>query len=182
MILCKVANLHSTMLLLYPWLRLWLHHAIRIYIPLCFYFIWVGHNNTPGHQLHLHSTMLLLYRMIGAPSARAFPIYIPLCFYFIGSNLLSLRCNIADLHSTMLLLYPASNSGHERDYEHLHSTMLLLYPYPAPSASWSSPFTFHYASTLSVSFSWWCTRTRSIYIPLCFYFIYSETSCRKCIS
>ena len=61
-IICKVLDLHSTMLLLYRYYLIPLYH----------------------HYLHLHSTMLLLYladRPGGRPDRD--PIYIPLCFYFI---------------------------------------------------------------------------------------------------
>ena len=129
-------------------LRLWSMSPRIIYIPLCFYFIFLIH--------------LLTVR---------FPfIYIPLCFYFIATAILqSVRQH--DLHSTMLLLYPGkSRRGHACGYIYiplcfyfisfgreitaltevnLHSTMLLLY------RAWDIYLT---AGSL-------------IYIPLCFYFI-----------
>ena len=52
--------LHSTMLLLYPILRLFPESSVKIYIPLCFYFI-------RGDKLNSFCK----------------EIYIPLCFYFI---------------------------------------------------------------------------------------------------
>ena len=78
----KVLHLHSTMLLLY---LLWLLHrdpGIRIYIPLCFYFIGAD----DGHKcasviftFHYASTLSV------APLSKkkCTSIYIPLCFYFI---------------------------------------------------------------------------------------------------
>ena len=78
------ANLHSTMLLLYPNNHHMYAQVLLIYIPLCFYFIFLS-NPT------LFDILL---------------IYIPLCFYFIQSFRVSSYASSANLHSTMLLLYP----------------------------------------------------------------------------
>ena len=52
----------------------------------------------------------------------------------------------------------------------LHSTMLLLYRKIVPDTVFIIPFTFHYASTLSLTLL--CVSLCIvIYIPLCFYFI-----------
>ena len=75
-------------------------------------------------------------------------IYIPLCFYFI--------------------LFPERV---RMRLKHLHSTMLLLYQGLSDrNAHGKAGFTFHYASTLSDNSLRW-QDLRSIYIPLCFYFI-----------
>ena len=109
-------------------------------------------NILPTVILHLHSTMLLLYlRVRGSVVVRGAVftfhyastlsrvrrqkwerrtrIYIPLCFYFI-------RC---DMHI------------HEA-VKNLHSTMLLLYLFDLPHQCRAViSFTFHYASTLSIT-------------------------------
>ena len=60
-----------------------------------------------------------------------------------------------------------------RNDTNLHSTMLLLYPARSWGSTAEGAFTFHYASTLSKSFN--PPKTISnIYIPLCFYFIFSR--------
>ena len=100
-------NLHSTMLLLYHDFASRLTYRVKIYIPLCFYFIQSGNAhpricNTYLHSTmlllypnnlatsfaflhHLHSTMLLLYPVQGYGKEQELCIYIPLCFYFIHS-------------------------------------------------------------------------------------------------
>ena len=77
-----IADLHSTMLLLY--------HP----------------KNTLNkmRQLHLHSTMLLLYLPLITSERFPIDIYIPLCFYFIANQQLVMDTG-THLHSTMLLLY-----------------------------------------------------------------------------
>ena len=119
-------NLHSTMLLLYRTRRKRRNHANNIYIPLCFYFIFLGHLNAfSGSEFtfhyastlsfiaspvsataaYLHSTMLLLYPEtvnIMGPQGPAFT------FHY--ASTLSRPAQIVhhiqtDLHSTMLLLY-----------------------------------------------------------------------------
>ena len=142
-------HLHSTMLLLYPDGKKPYWYSGRIYIPLCFYFI-------RRHKLI---------------SSIAEHIYIPLCFYFIhiccSFSILNLN-----LHSTMLLLYLRQSIASTRRIKNLHSTMLLLYPMRSRSAtSIIHSFTFHYASTLSLHGSKNPWDGKSIYIPLCFYFI-----------
>ena len=152
--------------------------------------------NDGWKEIDLHSTMLLLY-----------PVE-PYSDYL----------RILNLHSTMLLLYPERQgtdtradpeftfhyastlskerrSCHSELLSHLHSTMLLLYRGSCWVQTWScSEFTFHYASTLSppavsgpsgfsiyipLCFyfifvtSQWFTQLNFIYIPLCFYFIFS---------
>ena len=76
-------NLHSTMLLLYRFRCGKCKRRQRIYIPLCFYFIF-----RPCYVLSV-----------------VVNIYIPLCFYFIGTDVKADFCLKANLHSTMLLLY-----------------------------------------------------------------------------
>ena len=124
--------------------------------------------------LYLHSTMLLLYRLKAA----------------IRSKL------VANLHSTMLLLYLHHARCIIDIVIHLHSTMLLLYlvlryrPASAPCIyiplcfyfidrfcvlfADADQFTFHYASTLSISGVSSFSRSALIYIPLCFYFLSSR--------
>ena len=144
-------NLHSTMLLLYPpwWTNIFL--LPWIYIPLCFYFIRDSHasgTDVPAFTFHyastlspapqtgscrnsnLHSTMLLLYPSEGAQAG-------PLTLY---------------LHSTMLLLYLQSTSEITAEAPNLHSTMLLLYLRSYGQIRQGGVvFTFHYASTLSLT-------------------------------
>ena len=167
-------HLHSTMLLLYRSLsRRCPRLLLRIYIPLCFYFISSGSEESDlikkftfhyastlsgiaaayatSYQHHLHSTMLLLYRERAVLDHRKFWIYIPLCFYFIGLNNvfnsfgLSIYIPLCFYFILFATRFPDMQS-------HLHSTMLLLYLAGSDGRSF---FFF-------------------IYIPLCFYFILSE--------
>ena len=129
--------------------------SIRLYIPLCFYYI-----TQTAARLHiplptLHSTMLLLYR--GLPYNK------------------DSRCQA--LHSTMLLLYQTQKSAQMMLWSPLHSTMLLLYPachYLTPPALFA--FTFHYASTISTPLLVYAP------FPLYFTFHYASTisSCPFC--
>ena len=99
---------------------------------------------TPEFTFHYASTLS------GAPREERTSglIYIPLCFYFI--------------------LFPERV---RMRLKHLHSTMLLLYQGLSDrNAHGKAGFTFHYASTLSDNSLRW-QDLRSIYIPLCFYFI-----------
>ena len=76
-------NLHSTMLLLYPPLRLWSMSPRIIYIPLCFYYIKPVYDQEDvcvWFTFHYAST-------ISAHPGEYIPslhIYIPLCFYYIA--------------------------------------------------------------------------------------------------
>ena len=165
-------HLHSTMLLLY---RRWYHGKSKvypIYIPLCFYFIGERIAYIAGY-FNLHSTMLLLYpiRLISA-FRNSFCIYIPLCFYFILRNDTKflrgdgIYIPLCFYFIQKLTRIPPSLSWFTFHYAstlseppefiltppgYLHSTMLLLYPLP-----------FSRALVLRV-----------IYIPLCFYFIFT---------
>ena len=78
-----VANLHSTMLLLYLVLRYRPASAPCIYIPLCFYFIdrfCVLFADADQFTFHYASTLspAVFQKALGERV-----IYIPLCFYFI---------------------------------------------------------------------------------------------------
>ena len=102
------------------------------------------------------------------------------------------------LHSIMLLLYRMAKVFRPDIIMHLHSIMLLLYRGSRMAERRELKSTFHYASTLSKTYDL-ATKVNSnlhsimlllyrialpgvilcffIYIPLCFYFIYS--GCRK---
>ena len=188
------SNLHSTMLLLYRhgdsrlkpvFLEFTFHYASTlsqsfpsavlffdiIYIPLCFYFIFIS-----PKRRHV-----VTY------------IYIPLCFYFI----VDCRCPLPGdphLHSTMLLLYLLAQIAESEDKTHLHSTMLLLYRnmglqrpsgvphlhstmlllYPRGQLL-TETFKRNLHSTMLLLYRESGSRRRMtgqiIYIPLCFYFI-----------
>ena len=167
-------DLHSTMLLLYRRRGSYLCRHIR----------------------HLHSTMLLLYQTTTTLSVGTMIIYIPLCFYFISTAEYQISRLMQNLHSTMLLLYQVIGIDLGITTLHLHSTMLLLYQ---PSSLYvfrvRDEFTFHYASTLSVFRKNMLSihlnlhstmlllyrrcgermlRRKQIYIPLCFYFIFTD--------
>ena len=82
-------------------------------------------------DIHLHSTMLLLYPVViegGAIAGNA--IYIPLCFYFIEPH--QYFFNRSSVIYIPLCFY-----------------FIIFVP---SSASFTFPFTFHYASTLSIQF------------------------------
>ena len=163
-------HLHSTMLLLYPWGDRVVFFELRIYIPLCFYFINLGRdyiNVVNKFTFHYASTLSLPYAFL----------------------ILKHR----NLHSTMLLLYRIDSHRLGDQFRNLHSTMLLLYRHHLIYTVIIHSFTFHYASTLSgddimakakytrftfhyastLSKARWHTSLwmRFIYIPLCFYFI-----------
>ena len=122
--------------------------------------------------INLHSTMLLLYLF-----AKRSTISYSLFTFHYASTLsdeerLKEVCSV-DLHSTMLLLYRIMQEYPSGNRSHLHSTMLLLYLMqrvrlgeinpiyiplcfyfifnPASSIIFPTLFTFHYASTLSVT-------------------------------
>ena len=121
----------------------------KIYIPLCFYFIFASQQPfLQSHQFTFHyastlSYWIFFYRLI-------LYIYIPLCFYFIRNGRPHYHMILLNLHSTMLLLYRATPlvrilfahiyiplcfyfimtltfTVHPGTF-YLHSTMLLLYP------------------------------------------------------
>ena len=98
-------------------------------------------------------------------------IYIPLCFYFIMARTLKPEGRSSYLHSTMLLLYLLRLRCLCPSTEYLHSTMLLLYPLcPFPRSS----FVTNLHSTMLLLYRKpGCTyaESKTIYIPLCFYFI-----------
>ena len=169
------ADLHSTMLLLYPSLN----------------------TLSPDTIKHLHSTMLLLYRnpcnillslywkftfhYASTLSARQNDItlteviYIPLCFYFILPRrkwkrwrkkiyiplcFYFIRARRASIIQSWMIYIPLC----------FYFIRLDLGAYVPEGL-----FTFHYASTL---WRTWIMRdiTDTIYIPLCFYFIWSSAS------
>ena len=151
---------------------------LKIYIPLCFYFIATA-VFFEIVNIHLHSTMLLLYPR--APleyrtSAKEFTfhyastlsrccsqflwglfIYIPLCFYFIAAAAALAAAIVAYLHSTMLLLYQLSVR------QVLHSSWIYI------------PLCFYFIGWSGSIFS----AQRLIYIPLCFYFISRKPVSRR---
>ena len=142
--------------------------AMRIYIPLCFYFIpssplrnseiseftfhyastlWRLSRTIRSGRLNLHSTMLLLYRMGRRLGSGYLLIYIPLCFYFMSYCCCAARTCLIYIP---LCFYFIKSSIHP-------ASVLTL-------------FTFHYASTLFKNLSLFSAPCR-IYIPLCFYFM-----------
>ena len=141
--------------------------------------------------------MLLLYPDACLPAPIGYRIYIPLCFYFI------LACpqvgwHIAAIYIPLCFYFIPLCQRIACCSSYLHSTMLLLYREHPGKYPYCYQFTFHYASTLSISqalhgcnklhlhstmlllyrfslfsFTIFCF----IYIPLCFYFIRRITGC-----
>ena len=119
----------------------------------------------------LHSTMLLLYRVIVTSKSYENPIYIPLCFYFIQHR------GVLKLHSRLIyiplcfyfILYVGNNTimGHGFTFHYASTLSLDADGHPIKERR----FTFHYASTLSQQCLMFHKELKSIYIPLCFYFI-----------
>ena len=136
------------MLLLYPPKDYIIDRDYNIYIPLCFYFIYVFRDKERREspftfhyastlsqkrlrpwqkKLHLHSTMLLLYLYVFS--------MLKYFLFYLHSTMLLLyltQCSQVTvcqryLHSTMLLLYPGCCEYTYANLRHLHSTMLLLY-------------------------------------------------------
>ena len=164
-----LSNLHSIMLLLYPRRTGTYRRRLRIYIPLCFYFIFaelfdikVGFQST----FHYASTLSL------QPSRlqRYKQIYIPLCFYFIPAWSLPLRSPPSSTFHYASTL-SADYFGVDIKYFYLHSIMLLLYPlhwtlFPLPFQIYI-PLCFYFIGYPVHALP----HLRGIYIPLCFYFI-----------
>ena len=122
------ADLHSTMLLLYPIRVLFsgvhgpgftFHYASTLSL---------AESTKTTTNGNLHSTMLLLYGSYTITEVSNTCIYIPLCFYFILRPAQIVHHIQPDLHSTMLLLYPVHAPDAWLLDMNLHSTMLLLYP------------------------------------------------------
>ena len=144
----KRYHLHSIMLLLYLLQTIRDERQYKIYIPLCFYFIWYIKNNSTWEN-NLHSIMLLLYQMAYRIWVAVLQIYIPLCFYFIYRTFsANTGCYLFTFHYASTLSEPSATRK---------ITVTI--------------FTFHYASTLSVKPVAQRNNCGLIYIPLCFYFI-----------
>ena len=111
---------------------------------------WIKHK---WRHLYLHSTMLLLYLWFRCHTGGSdWHLHSTmLLLYRFPSRLCAL--SFKDLHSTMLLLYRFWRIRRPLLHLYLHSTMLLLYRCRYYPCSWYLP----------------------IYIPLCFYFIFSAT-------
>ena len=140
--------------------------------------------------------MLLLYHRPRQDPQPSFPIYIPLCFYFIGepgiwfligspftfhyASTLSDSADSLSNESISFTFHYASTLSRqtltvESSCKNLHSTMLLLYRrLPTETGRGLFPFTFHYASTLSRKPDHDYRNRFRIYIPLCFYFIWTS--------
>ena len=142
------SHLHSTMLLLYPKLRVFVVHPIIIYIPLCFYFILYTHISWRSPRIftfHYASTL-------STQSTRTPRRLIGFTFHY--ASTLSLVASTWRLASSAFTFHYASTLSNQRythcmSFLHLHSTMLLLYPWSQPPRLPGKGFTFHYASTLS---------------------------------
>ena len=164
------ANLHSIMLLLYRGLL-----DKKVLSPPSFTFHYASTLSRirwwiPSMIQYLHSIMLLLYLRRIWKFISSFSIYIPLCFYFIHLRAVFWDDNIY-LHSIMLLLYQnvGLNKAESLSPFTFHYASTLSYVWDAGTPL-PRRFTFHYASTLSRHI----TRMKTvlwIYIPLCFYFI-----------
>ena len=103
--------------------------------------------------------MLLLYRPYFIRCISWFCIYIPLCFYFIKTVSTS-RMNTSLIYIPLCFYFILDRTFHIRK---------------------NIEFTFHYASTLSVT-GWNLVFIYRIYIPLCFYFIgISFSNTRPCL-
>ena len=142
---------------------------IIIYIPLCFYFIWLpDEEKIHGFAFTFHYASTLSACLRSDPDWEY-----PFTFHYASTLSAMLRC-------------PAMLGCN------LHSTMLLLYLMQTWKTEGLTIFTFHYASTLSISMTIITdmlvnlhstmlllyrdrehpeTVPRLIYIPLCFYFI-----------
>ena len=141
-----------------------------IYIPLCFYFIWMPMGSV-RRKSNLHSTMLLLYLRCASSVER-----LGALFTFHYASTLSASRDLLDQFIYIFTFHYAST----------------LSKSPAHRISRGMEFTFHYASTLSLVNNCgpvWCIDLHStmlllyhrqpemtvrlwwIYIPLCFYFI-----------
>ena len=151
--ICSLDHLHSTMLLLYPvpvtcptfTVSLNLHSTMLLLYP-------EKPDSIRSGTIYLHSTMLLLYRKNLSCMGISGIIYIPLCFYFIRiRQYIECQSNY-NLHSTMLLLYPHCCTVVQRIDVNIYIP-LCFYFIPGSlllRSCLSIPFTFHYASTLSV--------------------------------
>ena len=122
-------------------------------------------------HLHLHSTMLLLYLNGFTGITPAFLIYIPLCFYFISGCALSSRPYAPFTFHYASTLSKWLYRNHARLLD-LHSTMLLLYlrlrAFISSLCSIYIPLCFYFIFCIADMI----LSHILIYIPLCFYFIY----------
>ena len=121
-------NLHSTMLLLYRAKTRCCHLIRRIYIPLCFYFIY----NERGFSI---GTWTFTFHYASTLS---------------GSSQWGQKIFTQYLHSTMLLLYRNKQLKHRKKGEEFtfhYASTLSGYSHTRQRLLLS--FTFHYASTLS---------------------------------
>ena len=147
------------------------HHLHSTMLLLYLYPSWCGR----WHVCHLHSTMLLLYLDVPCFFVMFKLIYIPLCFYFIAFTECSLLLSMMIYIPLCFYFIPtdyfpaASRLPFTFHYASTLSVFFLLYV-PAQFS-----FTFHYASTLSV-YLYFSTSFAPIYIPLCFYFITTSRS------
>ena len=102
-------------------------------------------------------------------------IYIPLCFYYIEVMIRVELELLRNLHSTMFLLHLGQLVRSVRLVRYLHSTMFLLHPnLYISNVDLNLQFTFHYVSITSSEHIKQCITTCIIYIPLCFYYIWSQ--------
>ena len=136
------------MLLLYQNGKLSVLAEMKLYIPLCFYYI-TSAVIPFSYNLSLHSTMLLLY----LEEHTVITITTSFTFHYASTISGVFRacfwCSFT-LHSTMLLLYRTLFCATHALYASLHSTMLLLYRNVLSGYTFTSAtFTFHYASTIS---------------------------------
>ena len=165
---------------------------IRIYIPLCFYFIRVG--NLDGGLLiqftfHYASTLSSLIDLaeidynqftfhyastLSRKTGDGNGLYAAFTFHY-ASTLSDLFRGGADrlqyLHSTMLLLYPAPTSG-GRPRASIYIPLCFYFIIPAPQSLPTAlriyiPLCFYFIAVAPDGMS----MSVRIYIPLCFYFI-----------
>ena len=130
-----------------------------IYIPLCFYFIFLLHVGQRA-LFFIYIPLCFYFILKRLCMKKTFEgIYIPLCFYFISPRHVRGEEGGAYLHSTMLLLY------------------LPLIPAQAFSFSIYIPLCFYFIVEDIIRKH----LNDGIYIPLCFYFIVFKTPdrCKK---
>ena len=185
-------TLHSTMLLLYHF-HVCFHSAmLYLYIPLCFYYILLPAGVVYTTYVTLHSTMLLLYLDSYCRFRLPSVLYIPLCFYYISTLPPAVTNNATFTFHYASTISVVAFNGFSQGVP-LHSTMLLLYLWStvissmiailyiplcfyyilAHAVGFAVPpfFTFHYASTISVTPHFEQASLTILYIPLCFYYI-----------
>ena len=154
---------------------------VRIYIPLCFYFIEYCYARRIAKRLftfHYASTL----SDTGITTSTLSSIYIPLCFYFIGvSSPFNASIKFIYIPLCFYFIRPFVPRGRLISSIYIPLCFYFINIF-RKSLCLVFTFTFHYASTLSQTQESQTAPYLYIYIPLCFYFIQTRRPFQKALS